>query len=62
LEKNNINIPSPSPLQGPEQNFPYVIIEDEGFPLSTNVLIPYPKEQCTSRKERRIYNYRQVKK
>jgi len=58
LEKNNINIPPPNPLQGTEQNFPYVIIGDEGFPLSTNVLIPYPKEQCTGRKERRIYNYR----
>ncbi|XP_025155843.1 uncharacterized protein LOC112588867 [Harpegnathos saltator] len=28
------------------------------FSLSTNVLIPYPKEQCTGKKERRIYNYR----
>jgi len=60
--ENDINIRPPSPLQGTEQNFPYVIIGNEGFSLSTNVLIPYPKEQCTGRKERRIYNYRQIKK
>lgn len=58
LQKNDINIPPPSPLPGTEQDFPYVIIGDEGFSLSTNVLIPYPKEQCTGKKERRIYNYR----
>ncbi|XP_077277015.1 uncharacterized protein LOC143905464 isoform X3 [Temnothorax americanus] len=58
LQKNDINIPPPSSLPGTEQDFPYVIIGDEGFALSTNVLIPYPKEQCTGKKERRIYNYR----
>jgi len=58
LEKNDTNVPPPSPLQGTEQNFPYVVIGNESFPLFTNVLIPYPKEQCIDRKERRIYNYR----
>ncbi|XP_077277014.1 uncharacterized protein LOC143905464 isoform X2 [Temnothorax americanus] len=58
VDKNDINIPPPSSLPGTEQDFPYVIIGDEGFALSTNVLIPYPKEQCTGKKERRIYNYR----
>ncbi|XP_025158823.1 protein ANTAGONIST OF LIKE HETEROCHROMATIN PROTEIN 1-like isoform X2 [Harpegnathos saltator] len=50
VDKNDINIPPPSPLPGTEQDFPYVIIGDEGFSLSTNVLISYSKEQCTGKK------------
>ncbi|XP_018398799.1 PREDICTED: putative nuclease HARBI1 [Cyphomyrmex costatus] len=57
LETSN-DIPPPSFLSDTEQDFPYVIIADEGFTLSTNVMIPYPKQQCTGKKERRIYNYR----
>ncbi|XP_011170279.3 protein ANTAGONIST OF LIKE HETEROCHROMATIN PROTEIN 1 isoform X2 [Solenopsis invicta] len=58
LEKNDIHVPPPNPLPDTDQDFPYVIVGDEGFALSTNVLIPFPKEQCTGRRERRIYNYR----
>ncbi|KYN18148.1 Putative nuclease HARBI1, partial [Trachymyrmex cornetzi] len=57
LETSN-NILPPSFLPDTEQEFPYVIIADEGFTLSTNVMIPYPKQQCIGKKERRIYNYR----
>ncbi|KAK3928282.1 Myosin-16 [Frankliniella fusca] len=33
-------------------------VGDEGFNLSSEVMIPYPKEQLQNRKDRRIFNYR----
>lgn len=58
LERNELKIPQPSPLPGTDNNFPFVIVGDEGFILSENVLIPFPKEQCSGRRDRRIFNYR----
>lgn len=57
LENNSIHIPEPAPLPHSNMNFPFVIVGDEGFPLTSRLLIPYPKE-CQGRKDRRIYNYR----
>ncbi|XP_052126589.1 uncharacterized protein LOC127750078 [Frankliniella occidentalis] len=38
--------------------FPYVIVGDEGFTLSEKVMMPYPKDTCSNRLDRRIFNYR----
>jgi len=54
--ENNI-IPS-DPLPGTDTLFPYVVIGDEGFSLSDNVLIPYPRALLANRMDRRIFNYR----
>lgn len=61
LHRNNLHIPHPAPLPHVENNFPYVIIGDEGFPLLEQLLIPYPGAQCHERIDRRIFNYRYVK-
>ncbi|XP_018401801.1 PREDICTED: putative nuclease HARBI1 [Cyphomyrmex costatus] len=58
LESNSLHIPGPSPLFGTREMFPYVLIGDEGFPLTKKLLIPYPGSQCSGRKHRRIFNYR----
>lgn len=58
LERNELKIPQPSPLPGTEDNFPFIIVADEGFTLSEKVLILFPKEQCSGKKNRRIFNYR----
>lgn len=60
LENNTISVPQPSRLFGTEQEFPYVIVGDEGFTLSEKLLIPYPKESVSNRRDRRIFNYRYV--
>lgn len=60
LDSGQLRIPAASPLPGTEQNFPYVFVGDESFPLSTSLLIPYPGSQCSGRKDRRIYNYRYI--
>ncbi|KAK3928052.1 LOW QUALITY PROTEIN: Ribonucleoside-diphosphate reductase subunit alpha [Frankliniella fusca] len=38
--------------------FSFPIYCDEGFPLSQEVLIPYPKDLVRGRVDRRIFNYR----
>lgn len=58
LDSGQLRLPAASPLPGTTQTFPYVLVGDEGFPLTTSLLIPYPGLQCTGRKERRIFNYR----
>ena len=60
IEENRINFPAPAKLPGTQVNFPYVIVGDEGFPLTERVLIPYPGLQCTNQRDRRIFNYRYV--
>lgn len=58
LETNTLNVPRPSPLLGTAEDFPYVIVGDEGFTLSEKLLIPYPRDSVTNRKDRKIFNYR----
>ncbi|XP_036143374.1 protein ALP1-like [Monomorium pharaonis] len=58
IDNNSLKIPPAAPLLGTETEFPFVIVGDEGFPLSTNILIPYPGASCTGRIDRRIFNYR----
>lgn len=57
LSNNNIPLPQPSPIAGCVNNFPYVLVGDEIFPLTKYLLIPFPKDQCRNRLDR-IFNYR----
>ncbi|XP_011698103.1 PREDICTED: putative nuclease HARBI1 [Wasmannia auropunctata] len=58
LNSNNLSLPQPSLLPECNANFPYVLVGYEIFPLTTKLLIPYPKDQCRNRLDRRIFNYR----
>lgn len=60
LDRNTLHIPPPAPLPGTQDNFPFVIIGDEGFPLSEKLLILYPGPQCSGMIDRRIFNYRYI--
>ncbi|RLU25545.1 hypothetical protein DMN91_001701 [Ooceraea biroi] len=44
LDKNELKIPQPTILPGTDKDIPFIIVGDEGFTLSENVLIPFPKE------------------
>lgn len=52
LENNSIHVPEPAPLPHSNMNFPFVIVGDEGFSLSSHLLIPYAKESFRGRKDR----------
>ncbi|XP_011687031.1 PREDICTED: putative nuclease HARBI1 [Wasmannia auropunctata] len=58
LDKDTLHIPPPAPLPGTQDNFPFVIIGDEGFTLSEKLLIPYLRPQCSGNIRRSIFNYR----
>ncbi|XP_024870234.1 protein ANTAGONIST OF LIKE HETEROCHROMATIN PROTEIN 1-like [Temnothorax curvispinosus] len=58
LDRNKLKIPEPSPLPETDNDFPFVIVGDEGFTLSETVLIPFPKEQCSGNRDKRTFNYR----
>jgi len=55
LEKK-LNIPEPDYLPGINEKFPYVLVADDAFPLSNNLMKPYPQRNLS--KEKRIFNYR----
>lgn len=57
MTRSQLNIPPPCPLNltRPE-NFPFVLVGDEGFGLSEYVMRPYAGHNLTEKK--RIFNYR----
>lgn len=56
IKSDNLAIPQPRPLPGFSQPIPHVIVADEAFPLSQNVMRPFPGKDLDE--ARRIYNYR----
>lgn len=57
LVENKLNLPVPTPLPEREEAVPYVFLGDDAFPLSPNILKPYPGTQDKG-SPRRIFNYR----
>lgn len=53
---NKLNVPQNKPLPNMRVSVPYVILDDNAFPLQQNILKPYPLRNLTH--EQRIYNYR----
>jgi len=58
LYSGTLNLPQPKCLPNSSDNMPqpFVVVADEAFKLSTNLLKPYPSRQLTARK--RVFNYR----
>ncbi|KAG8224438.1 hypothetical protein J437_LFUL001391 [Ladona fulva] len=46
------------PLPGTEKVLPYVIVSDEAFKLTVNIMRPYSKEQSSTDLQKAVYNYR----
>ena len=56
LEEKQLNIPNPTVLPGTQNQFPFVIVADDAFPLKDYILKPY--SQRSLNQERRRFNYR----
>lgn len=56
LSENQLKIPHPEPLPGREKLSPYVLVADDAFALSVNLLKPYAGQ--LSQSPERIFNYR----
>nr|CAH7755884.1 unnamed protein product [Callosobruchus chinensis] len=57
FESNKYSIPRDTEIPPAMEQFPYVIVADEAFPLKTYLMRPYSKAAITSDEEK-IYNYR----
>nr|XP_023028734.1 uncharacterized protein LOC111516862 [Leptinotarsa decemlineata] len=57
LQNNTIHLPPPTALPGRIDETPYVFVADDAFPLSKNIMKPFPGVQNKNSKER-VFNYR----
>lgn len=56
IMSDNINFPQPSPIEYGGDPFKYYIVADEAFPLTPNIMRPFPGRFLSQNK--RIFNYR----
>lgn len=56
FQERKLKIPESDYLPGISDKFPYVFVADDAFPLSNNLMKPYPYRNLS--KEKRIFNYR----
>lgn len=58
LNGDMLKIPGQKQLPGSDICLPHVIVADEAFPLSINLMRPYPGVQLRNNNIKKIYNYR----
>jgi hypothetical protein len=58
LEANTVNISNSKPPPNSEEPLPFVIVDDEAFPLKIYLLRPYPGVSARNDESKQIYNYR----
>lgn len=56
--KHTLHLPAPTVLPPLVDPIPYVFVGDEAFPLSENMMRPYPKRSVTDNYENKVFNYR----
>lgn len=56
MKAGKLSIPEPRHIPGAPMPLPYVMVGDEAFPLSENLMRPYPRVSLDT--ETRIFNYR----
>ena len=56
LDNNTLNLPHAETIQGIPNKIHYHIVADDAFPLSLNILKPYPQRNLD--RPKRIFNYR----
>lgn len=56
LQCNELNLPQPKPLEGRQENVPFVLVADDAFRMQKHLLKPYPGKNLSA--GQRIFNYR----
>lgn len=56
ISRNSLNFSEETPLPGRTKPIPYVIVADAAFPVSYNILKPFPLRNMTW--SQRVFNYR----
>lgn len=52
----HLNIPREKPIEENGPAVPFVLFGDEAFPLTENIMRPYPGRNLTNKKK--VFNYR----
>lgn len=58
MRSGTLQLPPPKVLPLIEYPMPYVLVGDEAFPLSENLMRPYPRRSVTNNYENKVFNYR----
>ncbi|KAG8238896.1 hypothetical protein J437_LFUL015181 [Ladona fulva] len=58
INNSAFKFPDPMPLLGTEKLLPCVIVSDEAFKLTVNIMRHYSKEQSSTNLQKAVYNYR----
>ncbi|XP_022197965.1 protein ANTAGONIST OF LIKE HETEROCHROMATIN PROTEIN 1 [Nilaparvata lugens] len=58
LMKGNLLLPEPKLIPSIDNPVPYVLVGDEAFPLSVNLMRPYPRRNVTGNYQHQIFNAR----
>lgn len=56
LYRNELNFPADKPIVEHGENLPHFIVGDEAFPLTNQIMRPFPGNFLSQ--EKRIFNYR----
>jgi len=56
--KHTILLPNPEQIPTIAEPLPYVFVGDEAFPLSENLMRPYPRRQVTGNYQHQVFNAR----
>lgn len=56
ISSNTLNLPTPKGIQGIASKVHYHIVGDDAFPMTVNLMKPYPHRALE--REKRIFNYR----
>lgn len=51
FEQGALNLPDQSTLPNSSENYPFVFISDEAFPLKVNLMKPYPQLSCNGKRQ-----------
>lgn len=58
LKDGTLDLPSLKKLPGTNVYLPHVIVGDEAFPLRTNIMRPYSRDDVQGKEDEKIFNYR----
>lgn len=58
LYEQSLQIPEPEKINKSDKVLPYVMVADDAFAMSENLLKPYSHTGCNFTKDQRIFNYR----
>lgn len=58
IRENRFNLPPEQIIPGTTISAPFIVVGDQAFPLSINLMRPYPEKQVINNTQKEEFNYR----